>query len=76
MKKTAREHVEDTLGRAVQVQAQGKAIVERNEDGLLVMLPTGRIYHASTKDEATRIIQRYVKRTLKGDVGVLTIEWR
>lgn len=61
-----------------EVIQQGKAIVERDDEGLLIMLPDGQIEWARSKKGAEKLIKSFFKKHLGEGfkVGVGTVEWR
>ena len=56
---------------------QGKVIIEWDQDGFLVMLPTGDLRSFATRKDAEAFAQRYFKKTANVDaLNVGRIEWR
>lgn len=59
------------------VELQGKAVVERDGDALLVMLPDGEIVPRPTARAADILIRRWFKaRALDVAINVGLTEWR
>lgn len=65
--------------RDLQVQAQGKAVVERNDAGeILVMAPDGTVTIAADAAAAAQQLDRWASRSLgRGlKIGVMQVDWR
>lgn len=61
-----------------EVVRQGKVVVERDDEGLLIMLPDGQIEWARNRRAATKLIKVFFEKSLGEGckIGVGAIEWR
>ncbi len=77
--RTAREAIEQELGRRIQVESAGKIVVERDGRSLLMMFPDGEVVRCRSKRDVMRRIstRNDLEARRRGvDALVTIIEWR